>query len=142
LFKTRFSVFNLFQFTSTCLPIVLLLFNFHFLILTIIIFSSLTVVRTTMPLRKGSSVSLPSETFTKEQHPLKRKQPLSFEDRSAPTSVTAKPSKNRLIRSNDLLTQTPIEVLLDMLKQFAGVKEISDETQVHLFMVKITLQMM
>lgn len=55
-----------------------------------------------MPLKKGSSVSLPSG----------------------------------LIRSNDLLTQTPTEVLLDMLKGFAGVKECSNETQTHLYMVR------
>jgi armadillo repeat-containing protein 2 len=88
-----------------------------------------------MPLHKGSSVSLPSEIVAKDQHPLKRKQPLSFDERSGPAATDAKPMKNQLIRSNDLLIQTPIEVLLDLLKQFAGVKDISDETQVHLFMV-------
>lgn len=88
-----------------------------------------------MPLRKGSSVSLPSEIV---DHPLKRKQPLSFDDRAAPSvPPESKPAKNRLIRSNDLLTQTPMDFLLELLKQYAGVKEISDETQVHLFMVNI-----
>lgn len=96
-----------------------------------------------MPLRKESSVSLPSEVTPKDQHPLKRKQPLSFEDRSGTltaSSVDLKVSKTRLIRSNEspLLTQTPIEVLLDLLKQFSGIKEISDETQIHLFMVTIS----
>lgn len=88
-----------------------------------------------MPLRKGSSISLPSEIV---DHPLKRKQQ-SFDDQSTTASVPlgSKPAKNRLIRSNDLLTQTPMEVLLDLLKQYSGVKEISDETQVHLFMVNI-----
>lgn len=95
-----------------------------------------------MPQRKGTSSPLPTDIVPKDQHPLKRKQPLSFEDRpsvsSSSATVDLKPSKNRLIRSDEspLLTQTPIEILLDLLKQFSGVKEISDETQVHLFMVK------
>lgn len=90
-----------------------------------------------MPLRNGSSVSLPPET-AKDQHPLKRKQPLSFD--APAVEVDANPNKNRLIRSNDnpMLITTPMEVLLDLLKQFAGVKEVSDETQVHLFMVRIS----
>lgn len=91
-----------------------------------------------MPLRKGtSSISLPSEVG-KEHHPLKRKQPLSFEDRSVKSDVKLNDdlTKNRLIRSNDLLTQTTTEVLLDLLKAFSGIKECSDETQTHLFMVR------
>lgn len=111
------------------------------------------VLRTGMPLKKGSSVSLPSDATTKDHHPLKRKQPQSFDEQptgSTPTTApgTAPPGhddvklscnleKNRLIRSNDLLTQTSTEVLLDLLKQFAGVKECSEETQVHLYMVSV-----
>lgn len=93
-------------------------------------------VREKIPLGKGSSVSLPSEV-AKEHHPLKRKQPISMEDVGAKSEVklNASDMKNRLIRSNDLLTQTPNEVLLDLLKAFAGIKECSDETQTHLFMV-------
>lgn len=94
-----------------------------------------------MPLKKGSSASLPAEVY----HPLKRKQPISLEDRASSSSAVKNEvklskdlTKNRLIRSNDLLTQTPTEVLLDMLKGFAGVKECSDETQTHLYMVKLT----
>jgi hypothetical protein len=101
----------------------------------------LFAVKETMPLRKGSSISLPSDGVLKD-HPLKRKQPLSFEDQSHEVSreksdlkLSNDLMKNRLIRSNDLLTQTPTEVLLDLLKQFAGVKECSEETQVHLYMV-------
>jgi hypothetical protein len=117
--------------------------TFSIFLVFMTIFLPLTVVRPTMPLRKGSSPSLPSEIPAKDQHPLKRKQPLSFDDRSSASSSTVavdlKPLKNRLIRSDEspLLTQTPIEVLLDLLKQFSGVKEISEETQVHLFMVKV-----
>lgn len=97
---------------------------------------SFTVVRTTMPLQKGSSISLPPEVVPKDQHPLKRKQAsLSFDESAASVPVDSKPSKNRLIRSNDLLEKTPIEVLLDLLKQFGGIKEISDETQTHIFLV-------
>lgn len=95
-----------------------------------------------MPLRKGSSISLPSDGVLKD-HPLKRKQPLSFDDRTTEVlgektdlKLSNDLTKNRLIRSNDLLTQTPTEILLDLLKQFAGIKECSDETQVHLYMVK------
>lgn len=128
------------------LPSVLLFsIHFHSSLFSWLRFISLplTVVRPTMPLQKGSSSPLPSEIVPKDQHPLKRKQPLSFDDRSSAssssTTVDLKPSKNRLIRSDEspLLTQTPLEILLDLLKQFSGVKEISDETQVHLFMVKI-----
>ena len=99
-----------------------------------------------MPLKKGSSVSLPSDVPIKDHHPLKRKQPLSFEDRSSSIPAVARDEtksssnsmKNRLIRSNDVLTQTSTDVLLDLLKQFAGVKECSEETQVHLYMVSAT----
>lgn len=116
-------------------------------------------MKASMPLRKGSSVSLPSEGGAKD-HPLKRKQPLSFDDRTVKgdPKLTGDLTKNRLIRSNDLLTQTTTEVLLDLLKAYAvvmtriifvsnesnriiaflqGVKECSEETQVHLYMVKI-----
>lgn len=100
-------------------------------------------VKETMPLRKESSVSLPSDGIPKDQHPLKRKQPLSFDggdktDEKLKSDLT----RNRLIRSNDLLTQTPTEVLLDLLKGFSGVKECSDETQTHLFMVRFHIKMM
>lgn len=96
-----------------------------------------------MPLKKGNSVSLPAESVTKD-HPLKRKQPLSFEDRGASGSsddriehgMTNDFMKNRLIRSNDLLKQTATETLLDLLKAYAGVKECSEETQTHLYMVR------
>lgn len=92
-----------------------------------------------MPLRKGSSISLPSDSEAKD-HPLKRKQPLSFDtDRSLSEASDLRLSvdltKNRLIRSNDLLTQTPTEVLLELLKAYAGVKECAEETQTHLYMV-------
>lgn len=89
-----------------------------------------------MPLRKGSSVSFPLEGTSKDHHPLKRKQPESFDEEKSEFKLSNDLSKNRLIRSNDLLTQTSTEVLLDLLKAYSGVKEISDETQVHLFMVR------
>lgn len=102
-------------------------------------FLSLVAVNEKMPLGKGSSISLPSEVAKEPAHPLKRKQPTSFEDfgvkNDAAPSVDV--TKNRLIRSNDLLTQTPNEVLLELLQAYAGVKECSDETQTHLFMVRI-----
>lgn len=92
-----------------------------------------------MPLKKGSSVSLPTERIDEDQHPLKRKQPLSFDDHKIPPVEANKLCegliRNRLIRSNDLLTSTSTEVLLDLLKGFSGVKECSDETQTHLYMV-------
>lgn len=89
-----------------------------------------------MPLRKESSVSLPSDGLPKDHHPLKRKQPLSFDGGDkVEVKLSNDLTKNRLIRSNDLLTQTSTEVLLDLLKGFAGVKECSDETQTHLYMV-------
>lgn len=101
---------------------------------------SLTV-KDSMPLRKGSSISLPCDGEAKD-HPLKRKQPLSFDaDRSVSVveaseiKLSVDLTKNRLIRSNDLLTQTPTEVLLELLKAYAGVKECAEETQIHLYMV-------
>lgn len=97
-----------------------------------------------MTSRKISSVSLPAEGI--DQHPLKRKQPLSFDDQKPVDDPKAAPSEieklsdvfttNRLIRSNDLLTSTSTEVLLDLLKGFSGVKECPDETQTHLYMVR------
>lgn len=81
-------------------------------------------VKASMPLKKGSSFSLPADGAKDQTHPLKRKQPLSFDDRtnSFVASSDAKPdvTKNRLIRSNDLLTQTSTEVLLDLLKAYTG----------------------
>lgn len=79
-------------------------------------------MKASMPLRKGSSVSLPSEGGAKD-HPLKRKQPLSFDDRTVKgdPKLTGDLTKIRLIRSNDLLTQTTTEVLLDLLKAYAVV---------------------
>lgn len=101
-------------------------------------FCSLFVaVNGAMPLRKGTSFSLPSEN-PPETHPLKRKQPQSFDEKTgvkSDTKLSNDLTKNRLIRSNDLLTQTTTEVLLDLLKAFAGVKECSEETQTHLYMV-------
>lgn len=40
--------------------------------------------------------------------------------------------KSRLQRNNDLLAQSSTEVLLDMLKAHAGIKECSDETILHI----------
>lgn len=51
-------------------------------------------------------------------------------------------TKNSLIRSNDLLTHTSTDTLLEMLKDYAGVKEISEETTVHLSMVQIKFSTM
>lgn len=94
-----------------------------------------------MPLKKeSSSVSLPTDGV-KDQHPLKRKQPLSFDATASEAKLSGDVTKNRLIRSNDLLTQTPTEVLLDLLKAYAGVKECAEETQVHLYMVRLFLAM-
>lgn len=80
-------------------------------------------------------MSLPSDGILKDHHPLKRKQPLSFDGDRSEVNLSSDLTKNRLIRSNDLLTQTSTEVLLDLLKGFAGLKECSDETQTHLYMV-------
>jgi hypothetical protein len=48
--------------------------------------------------------------------------------------VTKDPAttKSRLIRSNDLLSQSSTETMLDMLKAHAGIKECSDETTSHI----------
>lgn len=96
-----------------------------------------------MPLRKESTVPLQSAAASgPKDHPLKRKQPLSFDERSAEQAVNKSDghlskdlTKNKLVRSNDLLTQSSTETLLEMLKEFASVKECSDETQTHLNMV-------
>ena len=109
-----------------------------------------------MPLyNKATSLSLPpsrgggdDQKQQSPQHPLKRKQPVSFDESVTQNSSSGSNnkndgmlnkdlSKNRLIRSNDLnpLIQSSTETLLDMLKAYAGIKECSDETQVHLNMV-------
>lgn len=88
-----------------------------------------------MPMRKGNSISLPGGGSSTDHHPLKRKQPESFDEGKNEVKLSSDLTKNRLIRSNDLLTQTTTEVLLDLLKEYAGVKECSAETQVHLYMV-------
>ena len=92
-----------------------------------------------MPLQKDSSISLPADQQQK-QYPLKRKQQTSFEENTESRkddeiALSKGYSKNRLIRSNDILIQTPFETLMDMLKAYAGIKECSEETQVHLNMV-------
>lgn len=109
-------------------------------------------VRDPMPLQKGNSISLPtnqaaaSQVDEQQPHPLKRKQPVSFDDATTiptlhvteATSSSSKDStKNRLSRTNDLnpLLQSTTDTLLEMLKDYAGIKECSDETQVHLNMV-------
>lgn len=125
-------------------------------------------VREPMPLyNKATSLSLPPsrggvddgpKSQPSQQHPLKRKQPVSFDEAvthntnsnnnsNNSTSSNSKNdgmlnkdlSKNRLIRSNDLnpLIQSSTETILDMLKAYGGIKECSDETQVHLNMVII-----
>jgi hypothetical protein len=91
------------------------------------------VLKVSTPLRKGSSVSLPSQ--------LKAQQQTSKEMNCKETQDTASKSdvhmRSRLIRSNDLLTHTSTDTLLDLLKDYTGVKEISEETTVHLSMVRI-----
>lgn len=114
-----------------------------------------------MPLyNKATSLSLPSsrggdnQKQQNPQHPLKRKQPVSFDETVTQNNSSGSNnkndgmlnkdlSKNRLIRSNDLnpLIQSSTETLLDMLKAYAGIKECSDETQVHLNMVMYIHQM-
>lgn len=95
-----------------------------------------------MPLHKGSSIH--DDRMQQQQHPLKRKQPLSMDESVAShkddnVSLSRDLSKNRLIRSNDILRQSSLETLLDMLKAHAGIKDISEETQVHLNMVIIVI---
>ncbi|KAG5673777.1 hypothetical protein PVAND_003797 [Polypedilum vanderplanki] len=109
------------------------------------------LVREPMPLQKGNSISLPtnkastSQSDDQQTHPLKRKQPVSFDDTStsshANESSVKELTKNRLIRSNDLnpLIQSTTDTLLDMLKAYAGIKECSDETQTHLNMILVEL---
>lgn len=101
-----------------------------------------------MPFRKGSSISLPNEGVAKDHHSqMKRKQRKSFEDEPEESSERTKhdtkmnsddlhKERSRLIRSNDLLTHTTTETLLDLLKDYSGVKESSEETQTHLYMVR------
>lgn len=98
-----------------------------------------------MSLHKGSSI--PDDRMQQQQqHPLKRKQqPLSMDERVAShkddnVSLSRDLSKNRLIRSNDILRQSSLETLLDMLKAHAGIKDCSEETQVHLNMVIILIE--
>lgn len=118
-----------------------------------------------MPQRKETSFSLPSTATTSEkEHPLKRKQPQSFDDKAngnasgsqeetiipdikkddhnnkkvmKDTGVT---TKSRLIRSGtfDILAQSSTETLLEMLKAHAGIKECSDETLQHVNGVRIS----
>ncbi|XP_070490786.1 armadillo repeat-containing protein 2 [Chironomus tepperi] len=120
--------------------------------------TSLDELRDPMPLyNKATSLSLPPSRGGDEQkqqnpqHPLKRKQPVSFDETVTPNvsgsnnkndgMLNKDLSKNRLIRSNDLnpLIQSSTDTLLDMLKAYAGIKECSDETQVHLNMILLEL---
>lgn len=82
-----------------------------------------------MPLQKGKSISLPTPRQTDEQL-IKRKKPMDDNE-----TIKRDESKNRLIRSNDILLQSSLDTLLDMLKAYAGIKECSEETQTHLHMV-------
>lgn len=96
-----------------------------------------------MPLQKGSSISLPADQQQKQYH-LKRKQQTFFEENTGlkkddEIGLSKDLSKNRLIRSNDILIQSSFETLMDMLKAYAGIKECSEETQVHLNMVILKL---
>lgn len=110
-----------------------------------------------MPPRKETSFSLPSTAITSEkEHPLKRKQPQSFDDKANSNATgsqeetilvikqddqnnkkvmkdTGVTTKSRLIRSGtfDILAQSTTETLLEMLKAHAGIKECSDETLQH-----------
>lgn len=95
-----------------------------------------------------------------KNHPLKKHQSKSFDDRvsytpsaeqggiqqKTKTEVLKKavkspilPSKNRLIRSNDILTQSSTETLLDILKAHAGIKECTEETIFHINGVNILI---
>lgn len=93
-----------------------------------------------------------------KNHPLKKHQSKSFDDRVTPTAeqsgmqqktkteVLKKavkspilPSKNRLIRSNDILTQSSTETLLDILKAHAGIKECTEEIIFHINGVNILI---
>lgn len=98
-----------------------------------------------MPLHKGTSFSLP--TSRHQNDVLKRKQPMSLdeegvaskkEDTVSSLTGSKDASKNRLIRSNDILVTSTLETLLDMLKGYAGIKDCSEEIQTHLNMVTVT----
>lgn len=119
-----------------------------------------------MPARKETSFSLPSTaTTTEKEHPLKRKQPQSFDDKANDNASasqeeqtivdlkkddhnnkkvmkdTGVTTKSRLIRSGtfDILAQSSTETLLDLLKAHAGIKECSDETLQHVNGVRILI---
>lgn len=89
-----------------------------------------------MPLQKDFSISVPicSTCDSREsgEHALKRKQ---SDDTINDKEMIDTKSINRLIRSNDMLLQTSFETLLEMVKAYTGIKECSEETQVHLNMV-------
>lgn len=86
-----------------------------------------------MPLHKGTSISLPAEH--PQQQSLKRKQSVSLSLDDKNNSLQKDLSKNRLMRSNDILLQSSFETILDMIRAYAGIKECTEETQVHLNMV-------
>lgn len=91
-----------------------------------------------MPLHKGTiSVSAAEQS-------LKRKQPSldensSLENDESDVMLSKDLTKNRLIRSNDILVKSKLETLLEMLKDYEGIKDCSEETQTHLHMVIIKL---
>lgn len=91
-------------------------------------------------MQKGTSISLPTsrQSDEQQQHILKRKQPTSLDEEGKKdeiVSLNKDLTKNRLIRSNDILLQSSLETLLDMLKAYSGIKDCSEETQIHLNMV-------
>jgi armadillo repeat-containing protein 2 len=89
-----------------------------------------------MPLQKGISESLPlSRAECEDQHSLKRKQSMSLDESKSDVMLSKDLSKNLLIQSNNLLIQSSTDTLLDMLRSYSGIKECSEETQIHLNMV-------
>uniref|UniRef100_A0A182KHK2 WAPL domain-containing protein n=1 Tax=Anopheles christyi TaxID=43041 RepID=A0A182KHK2_9DIPT len=99
------------------------------------------------PLDKSNKWTQPSETHGPansivKNHPLKRRQVQSFEDKPHTSIAIVTDQKSSLEdqskllrRSNDLLVQSTTESLLEMLKAYSGLKECDDSTVTHIIAI-------
>ena len=102
------------------------------------------------PQQQPSKQQVKPNTSIVKDHPLKRRQTKSFDDKQNNINNNSnkdendkiknilvkkplkKDNKNRLVRSNDLLGQSSTETLLDMLKAHSGIKECTEDTVAHI----------
>lgn len=77
----------------------------------------------------GLKIAIDSSATTTREHPMKKMQAKSHDGHGITLGSAA---ALKLNRSNDLLTQSSTETLLDMLKAHAGIKECEEDTVQHI----------